>query len=413
MGEGNSKKGLGVKDILAKTGPGIIMAAAAVGTGTVTTSAILGARYEYGMVWMVILALLMRGIYMRSTYISQIVLGMPILDSINAFYGRTLCAISGFVCAFGCIAYEVGNFSGTGISMALLFPINWKLGGVIMTAVCVVLIFGRGVYQRIEKAMKACVFIMVVGFLVALILAGGPSPSGVVSGLVPSLPDTNALFTTLAFIGSCAAISGVVYGSHLSKEKKWSREDIKNGTITWDVILGAGSIALIVLLVLLTSAKVLYPQGIMVNEVSDLTMLFQTIVGSAAPYLLGICLLAASTSSLLVSAQMGATLLLAGFGREAKMEDKDVKFLSLGILLLGAATAFIFGSSSPTQVLLIANVCAVINAPLLAVLIIMVVNRKEMGEYKSSKLNNTALIICCCALFAVTIYNLLKLLKLI
>ena len=71
------------------------------------------------------------------------------------------------------------------------------------------------------------------------------------------------------------------------------------------------------------------------------------------------------------------------------------------------------GSSSPTQVLLIANVCAVINAPLLAVLIIMIVNRKEMGEYKSSKLNNVALIICCLALFAVTIYNLLKLLGVI
>ena len=413
MADKNTKKKLSAKSILAKTGPGIIMAAAAVGTGTVTTSAILGARYEYGMVWMVILALLMRGIYMRSTYISQVVLGMPVLDSVNAFYGRTLCAISGFVCAFGCIAYEVGNFSGCGISMSLLFPMDWKLGGVIMTVVCVVLIFGKSVYRRVEKAMKVCVFIMILGFFIALVFAGGPSPAGMVQGLAPSLPDADALFTMLAFIGSCAAISGVVYGTHLSKEKKWSKEDIKDGTITWDVILGAGSIAVIVLLVLLTSAKVLYPQGIMVSEVSDLTTLFATIVGSAAPYLLGICLLAASTSSLLVSAQMGATLLLAGFGREAKMEDNDVKFLSLAILVIGAVTAFVFGSSSPTQVLLIANVCAVINAPLLAVLIIMIVNRKEMGEYKSSKLNNVALIICCLALFAVTIYNLLKLLGVI
>ena len=55
--ENETKKSkLTAKDILAKTGPGIIMAAAAVGTGTVTTSAILGARYEYGMIWMVILA---------------------------------------------------------------------------------------------------------------------------------------------------------------------------------------------------------------------------------------------------------------------------------------------------------------------------------------------------------------------
>ena len=49
--ENETKKSkLTAKDILAKTGPGIIMAAAAVGTGTVTTSAILGARYEYGMI---------------------------------------------------------------------------------------------------------------------------------------------------------------------------------------------------------------------------------------------------------------------------------------------------------------------------------------------------------------------------
>lgn len=95
------------------------------------------------------------------------------------------------------------------------------------------------------------------------------------------------------------------------------------------------------------------------------------------------------------------------------MEDKDVKILSVVILVLGAATAFIFGSSSPTQVLLIANVCAVINAPLLAVLIIMIVNRKEMGEFKSSAKNNIALVICCAALFAVTVYNLCKLLHII
>lgn len=190
-------------------------------------------------------------------------------------------------------------------------------------------------------------------------------------------------------------------------------EDIKNGTLMWDVILGAGSIALIVLLVLLTSAKILYPQGITVSEVNDLTMLFKTIVGAAAPYLLGICLLAASASSLLVSAQMGATLLLAGFGREAKMEDKDVQWLSVIILALGALTAFIFGSSSPTQVLLIANICAVINAPLLAILIIMIVNRKEMGEFKSSKINNILLSLCCAGLLAVTVYNLCKLLHIV
>lgn len=151
MSEETMKKGLSAKAILSKTGPGIIMAAAAVGTGTVTTSAQLGARYEYGMIWMVIMALLMRGIYMHSAYTSQIALGMPILDSVNKFYGRVLCAIGGFVCAFGCIAYEVGNFAGTGLSLNILCGLNYKIGGLICTVLSVFLIIGKSVFKRIEK----------------------------------------------------------------------------------------------------------------------------------------------------------------------------------------------------------------------------------------------------------------------
>lgn len=406
----STKKGMTWKEILAKTGPGLIMAAAAVGTGTVTTSAMLGANYEYALVWMVILAMLMRGIYMRSAYISQVVLGMPILDSVRKFYGNTWGIIAGFTCAFGCIAYEVGNFSGSGMGMSLLFPMNWKLGGVIISFVCIYLIFGRDVYKRVEKVMKICVFLMIASFLIALIISGGPSAAGIAKGLIPSLPDTAALYTTLAFIGSCAAISGVVYGTYLSKEKKWDTGDIKNGTITWDVFLGAGSIGVIVLLVLFTAAKTLYPRGIQIKTVNDLAQTLVPLIGSGANILLGICLEAAAMSSYLVSAQMGATLLLAGFGKKYDMEDVYVKWISVAILAFGAILAFAVGST-PIPLLLAANVCAILNAPLLAILIIMIVNRKEMGQFKSSKLNNFGLILSCTGLIIVTLYNILKFVK--
>ena len=53
------------------------------------------------------------------------------------------------------------------------------------------------------------------------------------------------------------------------------------------------------------------------------------------------------------------------------------------------------------------------NAPLLAILIIMIVNRKEMGEFKSGKINNILLSLCCAGLLAVTVYNLCKLLHIV
>lgn len=403
--EGSSK--MTFKEIMSKTGPSIIMAAAAVGTGTITTSAMLGANYAYALVWMVILAMTMRGLYMRSAYTSQIVLGMPVLDSIRKFYGKGWSIFGGFICAFGCIAYECGNFSGTGMALSLLFPIDWKIGGVIMSVACILLIFGRGVYHKIEKVMKLCVFLMVAGFLVTLILVGGPSPKGIVTGLVPSLPDSAALFTTLAFIGSCAAISGVVYGTHLSKEKKWSVDDIKNKAVKWDTIIGVGSIGVIVLLVLFTAAKVLNPQGIQITHINDLIEIIVPLAGKGAQYVMGVCLLAAAVSSYIVSAQMGASLLLAGFGKDADMDDRNVQILSVIILVLGGIVAFIFGSA-PIQVILISNICAILNAPILAVFIILLVNRKEMGEFKSSKKNNAALLVCLVLLLAVTAYNIAK-----
>jgi manganese transport protein len=405
-GERITKK-VDAKYILSKTGPGLIMAAAAVGTGTVSTSAMLGARYEYALVWMVVLAMLMRGTYMRSAYRSQIVLGMPVLDSVRKFYGKTIAIIAGFTCAFGCIAYECGNFSGTGMGMELLFPMSWKLGGIIMSLVCLFFIFGKNVYKRVEKFMKLCVLAMMTSFVITLVISGGPSATGVAKGLVPRLPDSSALFTTLAFIGSCAAISGVVYGTYLSKEKKWDKDEIKSGIVTWDVVLGAGSIAVIVLLILFTSARTLYPRGIKITNIHDLAETLVPLIGAGSNILLGICILAAALSSMLASAQMGATLLLAGFGKESNMDDKNVKILATAILALGAVIAIIFGSA-PMQVLLVANVCAILNAPLLAVLIIMIVNRREMGEFKSSFMNNIALIACCVGLILVTAYNIAK-----
>lgn len=86
--ETNVKKKLTAREIQGKTVPAYHGCRRS-RNRTVTTSAILGANYEYGMVRMVCLALLARGIYMRSAYTAQIVLGMPVLDCINAYYGKT------------------------------------------------------------------------------------------------------------------------------------------------------------------------------------------------------------------------------------------------------------------------------------------------------------------------------------
>ena len=110
---------------------------------------------------------------------------------------------------------------------------------------------------------------------------------------------------------------------------------------------------------------------------------------------------------MLASATMGATLLLAGFGKESKMDDMNTKIWGTVVIALGAVIAFIFGSA-PMQMIFVSNICAVLNAPILAILIIMIVNRKEMGEYKYTVKGNIALALCLLGLLAVTAYNIAR-----
>lgn len=45
----------------------------------------------------------------------------------------------------------MGNISGTGAGMNLVFGIDWKLGALIMIAVMIYCYFSKGVYSKVEK----------------------------------------------------------------------------------------------------------------------------------------------------------------------------------------------------------------------------------------------------------------------
>lgn len=400
-----TKKQSKLKHILQISGPGLIMAAACIGPASVTTASVLGSTYGYGLLWMVLLTIIIRALFVRGAYTSSLVLGMPTLEAIRKFYGPVLGLITAIACLLSSVAYQVGNFSGTGMGISLLFPgLDWKIGGMVMTAASIYLILSKNVFNKIEKVMKVCVFAMIACFGISLIATGGPSITGMAAGLVPKFPDQKSIFTTLAFVGSTCSLPGIVYGTYLGKEKKWTLEDVKNNNIMWDTAVGVGSIGLIVILVMLTSAAVLHPRGITVNSVQDMAQQLTPIIGGAARYLMGFSLLCAALSSMIVNAQMGATLTLSGFGKPSGMEDRSVRIFSLAILVFGCVLGVALGKA-PVQMLMLAAAFTIVSMPLLGLFIVLLLNKKEMGEFKPKLPYTIALIISYILIILVTWNN--------
>ena len=409
MSENGQGKAGGSKfiHIFKAIGPGLIMAGASIGPSTLTTATKLGANYGYALLWMVILTVLIRALYVKACYTSSIVLEMPTIQAIRTYYGPVIGVICGITCMFGSVAYQVGNFSGSGMGLNMIIPaLDWKIGGTILTLLAAFFILGKNVYKTIERFMRYCVLAMIICFFIALIASGGFSVGGAAKGLIPSIPDSAALLTILAFVGSTCSLPGIAYGTYLGKEKKWGKASLKDGTINWDTAIGVGAIGIVVIMVLFVGAEIIGPQGLTVSSVSDLGVALNPIIGGAANYLIGIAFLGAAMSSMIANAQMSATLLLSGLGRPYNMESKEVKIVATCVLAFGCILGIVLGKA-PVQTLMVAAACTIVAMPVLGLFAILLLMRKEMGEFRPSKVYLTAMFVSYGLLIAVTIKNIM------
>ena len=383
-------KRLPLKDLLKRIGPGLVATGIVIGPGAVTTAAMLGADYGYSLIWLIIPIIFMGITFMMTTNWLAIVTGMPTIHAIRKYFGSVAAGVVGVAVFLACLFFTMGNISGTGAGMNLIFGINWKLGSVIMIAVVVYCYFAKNVYSKVEKIITLCILVMIVSFYATLIGVGGPDWGAFGKGLVSFEIPEGSLATALAFISTNAAVTAGIYATYLGKEKKWNKEDLFNGVMFTDALVHVISVVLISGAIILVGAVVLHPQGLSITAPAQLAELLVPIMGNAATYIMGLALLGAGFSSLLANTQRGMVLLGAGLNKDVSLESK---FIRIGCLLCLAFAMVICYSydGSPTQLILMANIATSIATPVGGLFILLLIWRKDVNEgYKSP----TALRIC-------------------
>ena len=372
----NVKK-LSAKEIIKRVGPGIVLTGVVIGPGNITTSAMIGANYGYDLIWLIIPIMLMGVTFMLTSYRISMLTGMPILHAIRHYYGKVAAAFCGVALFVSCLFFTLGNISGTGAGMSLLFGINWKLGALIMLAILLVLYFSKGVYSKVEKGIMVCIFGMIIAFYATLIATGGPNWGSLGRGLTHwSLPE-GSLTTALAYISTNAAVTAGIYGTYLGAEKKWKKEDLFNGAMKWDAIAHVVTVILISGAIMLVGAIVLNPQGIAIKAPAQLADLLVPFLGKAANIVMGIALLGAGFSSLLGNTQRGMVLLSAGFDKDVALESKNIRWGCVATLVFACVICFAYGGS-PTQLIFIANIFTSIATPVAGLFITLMFWKKEV-----------------------------------
>lgn len=363
-------------------GPALVLAAVVVGPGSITLSTIAGGTYGYRLLWIPVAATVFMITYTWMGARIGVVTGDTLFEATRAKYGERTSRIAGIFGFCTIVAFQAGNNAGIGFASAALFggePRLWAGGFTIASAGFLWL---PNLYEKVETLVKIVVGIMLVAFVGSLALVGVDFGRAA-SGLVPSFPDQSSIFLGLGLAATNFSIAAAAYQTHLMAEKDWNVDQLTEEG--FDSIVGIAMLGLIVMVILLTSATVIYGTSNSAVSAQGMATQLRPVAGDGAFYLFLVGFFFASLSSLMVNALIGATLLVDGFGYDASMENRPVKLWTIVAMGIGLSVVVVIGDS-PVELLRTAQALAIVAFPLLGYLLLSIArDENAMGEYANGR----------------------------
>ena len=369
-----------ILDRVRALGPALVLAAVVVGPGSIALSTIAGSLYGYQLLWVPVAATLFMITYTWMSARIGLVTGDTIFEATREKYGDTIAKIGGVFGFLTILAFQAGNNAGIGFASAALFGVGSPaIWATIFTVLAVGFLWLPHLYDKVELLVKIVVGVMLLAFVGTLALVGVDTGAAV-QGLVPSFPSSEAMLTALGLAATNFSIAAAVYQTHLMKEKDWGPEKLADEGA--DTLIGIALLGLIVMVILLTSAGVIYGNTDPVFSAQGMAEQLRPLAGPGAFYLFTIGFFFASLSSLVVNALIGATLLVDGFDGDASMDSRQVKYWSMAAMGIGLIAVLVSGGGSPIELLRAAQALAIVAFPLLAYLVLAIARDESMmGRY--------------------------------
>ncbi|WP_341836377.1 Nramp family divalent metal transporter [Chitinophaga pollutisoli] len=360
-------------------GPGLITAALVFGPSKITITSMMGARYGYSLLWLVLVAIFFMIVFAVMSARVGIATNESVLTTIGRKWGKGVRTAVGVGVFLVCASFQAGNSIGTGIAIGEATHTSPNIWIIIFTMTAIGMLFFRSFYKSMERIMIVLIALMLLAFIATFIFTK-PSVSGMAAGLVPVVPE-GSLQLVIAFMASCFSIVGALYQSYLVQERKRLNPGVKQTgreTIPGMVILGV-----LAAIVMVCGAAVLNTRNIEVTKATDMAVALEPIFGNFASALFLSGLFGASFSSVIGNAALGGTLLGDALGYGGTLQSGMVRFFIGVIMVIGAVVAISFGKL-PLELIVLAQAVTIFVVPFIGVALYLIANdEKIMGPMKN------------------------------
>ncbi|NJD56760.1 MAG: divalent metal cation transporter [Nitrospirae bacterium] len=370
-------------------GPGIITANIDNDASGITTYSVAGARFGYTLLWTLIPTTIALVVIQEMIARMGVITGKGLSDLIREHFGvktAFFMMLGLFVANFG---NTVANLAGWAASMEILGLSKFVM--VPIGAISIWILVTKGSYRSVEKILLfAC--LLYFGYVISGLMAKPEWGPVLKAAVVPQMQwDSEYIMLSIAIIGTTITPWMQFYLQSSIVEKGIKKDQYKASRL--DVIIGCSITDIISFFIIVTCGALLFPHGIRVNEASEAALALKPLAGDYAYLIFSLSLANASLLGAIIVPLATAYYVCEAMGWEAginKTFKEAPQFMWIYTMTIVLASFVIMIPGAPLVLLMVLS--AVVNGLLLPFVLIyallLVNNRKLMGEYTNSRTYN-------------------------
>jgi NRAMP (natural resistance-associated macrophage protein)-like metal ion transporter len=361
-------------------GPGVLIAAAFIGPGTVTLCTIAGASFGYSLIWAIILStfstIVLQEMSLRIGLVTRMNLAEVIRTSIKSvLLNRFIILLIISSILIGNAAYEAGNITGASLGISAIINNQSVNYFPILIGLIAFIILYQGNYKILERSLISLVLLMSISFFITAIMTK-PDITNMLNGIFKPKVNSDNLLIILGLIGTTVVPYNIFLHSSLVSEKWNSIHKLRVARLESFISILLGG--LISLSIIITAASVTNQN---ITGVIDLAKGLETLYGKFAIYFLGIGLFASGITSSITAPLAAAYVAKSCFGWNDSLKSKRFRMVWIFILIIGVSASMV--NINPIEIIKFAQFSNSLLLPIIAIILLWLINNKNIisSEY--------------------------------
>jgi len=382
--------GLGAYLIFA--GPAVIASIAYVDPGNFATNIQAGAKYGYGLLWVVLLANVIAMLFQALSAKLGIVTGRNLAEMCRLYFPRPVVWAMWAVSEIAAMATDLAEFLGGAIGLSLLFHAPLMVGMIVTGIVTYgILMFEGFGFRPIELIIGSMVSLISLCYLVEMFIAPVDWASAAFHTVTPQIADAQALLLAVGIIGATVMPHAVYLHSGLTQARMPVRNDAERRMVlrfSNREVIAALAVAGLVNMAMVMMASSAFHAGH--PEVAQIETAYHTLtplLGIAAAGVFLLSLIAAGISASAVGTMAGQMIMQGFVGFSIPIWLRRLITMIPAFVVVGLGV-------NATNALVISQVVLSLALPLPMISLLIFTGRSAvMGEFANTRLTQVAALV--------------------